>query len=135
MFRRRIVARTSCTEDNTVNVCIFLCGLYIRALIYIRIQTEYIFDIGAHGTTLALLLYLIARHGGRMAPHDRIKLFLKRHYWYSLHRLPVSLVWAAPYMQTQKGCFFRYEVLKTQKYVTHHDLLQFLKLKKFIQLF
>ena len=31
--------------------------------------------------------------------------------------------------------FFRYEALKTQKYVAHHELLHFLKLKKIIQLF
>ena len=41
-------------------------------------------------------------------------------------------------MQTHKKfvfCFFRYEALKTQKYVAHHELLHFLKLKKIIQLF
>ena len=38
-------------------------------------------------------------------------------------------------MQTQEVCFFRHEALKNQKYVTDHELLHFLKLKKIIQLF
>ena len=94
--------------------------------------SNWIFDVGAPGTTLALL-YLIARHGGRMASHNRINL-LKRHYWYSLHRLPVSSMRAAPYIQKREAYFFRHEALKTQKYVTDHELLHFLKLKKIIQL-
>ena len=97
-------------------------------------HSNWIFDIGAPGTTLALL-YLIARHGDRKGSHDRINFCLKRHYWYSLHRLPVSSMWAAPYMQTQISLFFRHEALKTQKYVADHELLHFLKLKKIIQLF
>ena len=69
-----------------------------------------------------------------MASHDRINL-LKRHNCYSLHRWPVSSMWAAPYMQTQEVCFFRYEALKTQKYVADHELLHSLKLKKIYRYF